>query len=294
MICGIYKITNKLNGKVYIGQSINIEDRWRRHRNATDDFAIHQAFRKYGLDNFQFEVIEECPCAQLDEREQYWIEYYNSKNNGYNMIDGGSNGAGLAKGFPIEQYSLNGEFIATYPSALQAAEILHLGHSQICACARGEISQTGGYQWKYKKDIDKIILPVTPLRNLQRSIIQYTLDGNPIREFASLAEAAAVTNISKSTISRVCNKKGHTAGGYRWGYKDEKLLIQKQYQSNKTRGRGKKKPIAKLDKETGEILETFESLTEASKKTGINLGNIVIAASANTKRTAGGFVWKYL
>ena len=70
MICGIYKITNELNGKCYIGQSIDIYTRWRSHRSKYvqqhyHNKALYRAFAKYGIDNFRFEIIERCkrkPC----------------------------------------------------------------------------------------------------------------------------------------------------------------------------------------------------------------------------------------
>lgn len=68
--CGIYKITNQINGKCYIGQSVNIERRWQEHKrfNSREQLAIiHQAFRKYGLENFSFEILEECSQEQLDD-----------------------------------------------------------------------------------------------------------------------------------------------------------------------------------------------------------------------------------
>lgn len=93
---GIYKITNLINGQSYIGQSINIEKRWAQERqsafNANDktyNYPISRAFRKYGLDNFQFEVLEECLQAQLNGREKYWIIQYDTFYNGYNQTLGG-------------------------------------------------------------------------------------------------------------------------------------------------------------------------------------------------------------
>lgn len=288
LICGIYKITNLVNGKVYIGQSINIAERWKKHLYAKDDFAIHQALRKYGVDNFKFEVIEECSRSDLDEREQYWIDFYDAKKSGYNMIDGGSNGAGFAKGLPIMQYSLDGEFIATYPSASQAAGQLGLDHSSICACARGETSQSGGFQWKYEEDSEHIISPISPAKNIQRPVIQYTLEGVQVRKFSSLAEAAQVTNLTKPALSKACQGKTHTCGGYRWRYEGEPLVIKKAHEQPL-----KRKSIEQVDKNTGEVVATFDSITEASQKTGINCGNIG-SVCTGARKTAGGFIWRYL
>lgn len=93
---GIYKITNKINGKAYIGQSINITVRWNEHylcsNNLTDknSSAIHFAISKYGIENFTFEVLALCAPEELDEAEMYFINYYKTKGeNGYNKTDGG-------------------------------------------------------------------------------------------------------------------------------------------------------------------------------------------------------------
>jgi len=78
MSCGIYKITNLINKKVYIGQSVNIESRWRDEKAASNclsdceyNSVRSRAFRKYGIENFSFEIIEECSKEQLNEREGY-------------------------------------------------------------------------------------------------------------------------------------------------------------------------------------------------------------------------------
>ncbi len=91
---GIYKITNKVNGKIYIGQSINIEQRWIDHKKRSKRYKtpLYEEIRKYGLDNFIFEVIEECSLELLNDKENFWIKYYNStdKNKGYNILKSGN------------------------------------------------------------------------------------------------------------------------------------------------------------------------------------------------------------
>lgn len=97
MISGIYKIENKLNGKIYIGKSVNILERFNAHkRNAFNtkspeyDKVLYKAFRKYGIENFDFEIIEEYIDKDfLNAREIYWIMYYNSQILGYNETPGG-------------------------------------------------------------------------------------------------------------------------------------------------------------------------------------------------------------
>lgn len=102
MACGIYKIENKINHKIYIGQSKDIALRWKHHEWEANNcnqvqynYTIHRAFRKYGLSNFDFTILEECKPEQLDEREQYYIQLYDSLYNGYNETTGGDKGPAL-------------------------------------------------------------------------------------------------------------------------------------------------------------------------------------------------------
>lgn len=99
MSMGIYKYENKLNGHIYIGLSRNIEKRYSQHlydarHKERSGTGIDIAIRKYGIENFTFEIIELCEESKLDEREKYWIDYYDSYNNGYNRTVGGGSLAG--------------------------------------------------------------------------------------------------------------------------------------------------------------------------------------------------------
>ena len=90
---GIYKFTNKINNKIYIGQSKNIENRYIRHlydAKRGSKTMLHQAIRKYGIENFSFDIIAECAIDELNYKEKYYIEYFNSiMPYGYNMQSGG-------------------------------------------------------------------------------------------------------------------------------------------------------------------------------------------------------------
>ena len=92
-MCGIYKIINKINNKIYVGQSVNIQKRWYQHlydANHRPMIGIDQAIKKYGAKNFQCELIEECSADELNDKEIYWIEKLNTfKGEGYNNSIGG-------------------------------------------------------------------------------------------------------------------------------------------------------------------------------------------------------------
>ena len=104
----IYKITNKVNGKSYIGQTIqNVKERFYQHcatkcSQAILNMVIHKAITKYGKSNFTIEVIEEVESANLNDRERYWIRYYDSYNNGYNSTEGGQDRIKLFKNLDTE------------------------------------------------------------------------------------------------------------------------------------------------------------------------------------------------
>lgn len=95
-ICGIYCITNLYNNKKYIGKSIDIIRRYREHcshyeHTRTPDKPLYRAMEKYGIEAFSLSIIEECNKEELNEKEKYWIQFYNSDNRekGYNIRPGG-------------------------------------------------------------------------------------------------------------------------------------------------------------------------------------------------------------
>jgi group I intron endonuclease len=95
-ICGIYMIKNMFNNKMYIGKSIDITRRWKKHKsdlnnNRHDNKHLQSAWNKYGQSAFKFSIVEECSEDNLNIREIYYIQLYNSCNDlyGYNMTFGG-------------------------------------------------------------------------------------------------------------------------------------------------------------------------------------------------------------
>ena len=92
---GIYKLTNLKNQKTYVGQAVNLSDRWKDHVKAglgidTPSNMLYAAMMEDGVENFTFEVIEECERSQLNDREKYYIAFYRSQEHGYNMSRGGA------------------------------------------------------------------------------------------------------------------------------------------------------------------------------------------------------------
>ena len=97
----IYKITNDINDKVYIGKTIRtLPIRWREHLSdykeiqETDNRPLYSSMLKYGVNHFTIYEVEECPDELLNEREKFWIAFYDSYENGYNATKGGDGGVG--------------------------------------------------------------------------------------------------------------------------------------------------------------------------------------------------------
>lgn len=90
---GIYKITNTKNGKSYIGQSVNVEMRLQQHKHSLEKSAKSWYFQAReesdNINDFTFEVLQECKLEELDELEEYWVDYYDSYSNGYNKTKDG-------------------------------------------------------------------------------------------------------------------------------------------------------------------------------------------------------------
>ena len=128
--CGIYVIKNKINNLVYIGQSVDIECRWYAHLRSAkclhhqdEDTRIHKAMRELGIHNFYYEVLEECPYEKLNEKEIFWIDFFDSYNNGYNMTLGGESNRGETNGRAILKQSDVEDIRMAYASHIPFREV---------------------------------------------------------------------------------------------------------------------------------------------------------------------------
>ena len=95
----IYKFLNNTNNKVYIGQTINEKNRYRDHKYCYSESLFHRAVKKYGFENFTYEVLEVLDVSELDKRERYWISYYQSNDleKVYNLTEGGDGSKGMKR-----------------------------------------------------------------------------------------------------------------------------------------------------------------------------------------------------
>lgn len=222
VVCGIYYIKNKINGSMYIGQSIDIYDRWDKHKARYDDCTIHRALAKYGIENFDFSIIEECSKNELDDREIYWIAYYDSFYNGYNETSGGKRPTHTCCDKPVEMYDLQGNYEKEFPSMSAAARELQCTTCMISAVIKGRRPTAKGHQFKLKGDDTVIISPFIKKKSgpIGKAVIQYDLKDNIIAEYISISEAARKTGLHQQNINGVCRGIKHTCGGYKWKYKE--------------------------------------------------------------------------
>lgn len=162
---GIYKFENKNNGKVYIGQSINIEKRYMEHFNAHTnpnykgyDTKFYRALRKHGFENFTFEIIEK-DIEDLNNREQYWVQQYNSYEAGYNSNLGGDRVTENNENHPnaklnnLQILEIKQCLLETRISQYELAEKYDLTQSEISQINTGhKWGNLGNYDYPIRKD----------------------------------------------------------------------------------------------------------------------------------------------
>ena len=169
---GIYAIVNLVNGKRYVGQTYDLHHRWIRHKsylknNTNHNRHLQAAWNKYGEENFKYEVLEKCDFDLLDEREIYWINYYDCLNNGYNFSEGGIGCKGykhteeeilkmrmIQNPEPVVQLDLEGNYLNTFISCGEAGA--HIGKKSVAGiklcCEKKKYRKAYGYIWVYEKD----------------------------------------------------------------------------------------------------------------------------------------------
>ena len=192
---GIYKITNLTNGKIYIGQAIYIERRLSEHKRGKglSTQLIDKAILKYGVENFSFEVIEECDAIELNDKEIYWIDYYNSYRRGYNLTSGGQ-GASNVK-IRLSAQDIEDIYFLLLDYELTQNEIakkFNVSYQTISDINRGKTRVLKGYTFplrpsniqhikseKLKQDIEK---NKTRKQSPRKKIIKYCACGKQIDE----------------------------------------------------------------------------------------------------------------
>ncbi|WP_410490557.1 NUMOD1 domain-containing DNA-binding protein [Bacillus tropicus] len=214
----LYKITNDINGKKYIGLTNDIERRWYEHRVSHKGSLIGRAIDKYGEDNFLFEVLgtfvskEEVSDAEIDAIKAY--KSHISTGLGYNVSLGGETGTYVQQK-PVWVYRTNGEFVAKYSSASECARKLGGDTSGISYCANGITSTWNGfcvfYHEQSKEWFTGRLFGSDAKREANRDRMKpvwvYTKDGLFIDKYNSVRECADRLGILISAVSQCVNQK---------------------------------------------------------------------------------------
>jgi len=241
---GIYCIINKINNKKYIGQSISVLERMEDHKrrlnlNQHYNIYLQRAWNKYGENNFLFDVLEFCEIEELNNKEKYYIEQFNTYDNsyGYNLTLGGD-GIGIRKeesiekqvntyiskyGIKIYQIDLNGDVIKEWDNISEAARFYNVDVTSIHKCLVKKAKTCKGYIWIYKDDYCNFDIEFYINKFYKRPIIQLNNDYKFIKSWNSIKEAAYFysNKSNSSSISGCLKKRQQTAHGFRWMYEEE-------------------------------------------------------------------------
>lgn len=235
---------------VYIGSSIDVERRWRQHKEASINEKDHRynyplmiAFREFGIANFTFEVIDTLPTWEaMIEAEHNWIMKENCViPNGYNQTDKTDSpmfDPMVAKkmsdtkrkkyGKRVCEIDSANNIIAIWNSLAEAGEITGLNRFKISSVCNGTRLTTGNRVFRFLDEKNQIIEPKVKVNQIQsnritktsRKVGAYDKDNNLIQEFDSLQLAAQFCGGNSSTISAVCRGKRKTHKNYIWRYLD--------------------------------------------------------------------------
>lgn len=293
----VYKTTNLINGKIYVGvhrtnpdifdgyigcgvQSKNQKNRCKK--------GFPAAVIKYGYENFKRETLFIFEDSEIGEKLAYEkeaeivnIDFVKDKNT-YNLVTGGKCSLiefGVNQpAKKICQYTIEGIFIRYWNSITEAEKALNLNN--ISQCCSGRVKYCGDFQWRYIEDYKE---QLNPVKRKEKSVYQFDMQGNLIKSWKSMTEASkqfTKSESARSAIHNCCNKKVNQAFGYVWSY------------INKFEYKPKNITAIARYNDGGEFLESYTSITEASKELKISTENICAAISGKQKH-CGGYRWRY-
>lgn len=243
------------------------------------------AFRKYGKENFKRITLREFPYTEEGMKAAYYMEskivnekWVKSKMT-YNITLGGRYTIYETLKKEISQYTIEGKFIRTWASIIEAEETL--GLTAINQCINGRSKYCGDFQWRLYTNEDDIEAVVAK----EKTVYQFDLQGNLLRVWKSASEASREfnnSNAARAAIHNVCNNITRQAYGYYWSFK-----CKFDFRADK-----RNTAVAKYN-DNGEFLESYSSLTEAAEANNIKSAKYIQAALAGRQKRCGGFRWRY-
>lgn len=289
----VYKTTNLINGKIYVGVHRTNPDifdgyigcgvsRYDRKKNSLKGFP--RAVAKYGYENFKRETLKVFPDSEQGMKDAYALEEkivdkdFIKRKDTYNLTIGGKFCAYHVLRKEIAQYTIDGTFIRTWESITEAEQTL--GISNISQALIGVSRYAGDFQWKYYKGDNSDIEATT---TKEKTVYQFDMQGNLLKTWKSASEASRQFENDYSArvaINNCCRKVTHQAYGYYWSFK-----CKFEYKPKGT-------AVAKYN-DQGEFLESYSSIKEAADKNGIKTPANINAAISGRQKRCGGFRWRY-
>lgn len=304
----IYITTNHINGKKYIGQKkYDDNGRWKNYLGS--GLNLSRAIKKYGKENFTREIIEECDSKELlNNREIYWIEYYNATQSKdfYNIAKGG-NGGDTIKGFSTKRLNKLKELHSQkliehhknrqedFNSILTKDIVINniiprLKNNEFNTDIAKDLNVSPGtiddirHHKTWKKYTNGIVFDDISNRKrgrVPRQVVQYSLNGIKLETYCSAIEAGNKLNINPRTIMDVCSGNKKQYHGYIWRYDDESF--EKYDITNHACVK-----VDKYSKKDGQYICTYDSINEANDS--INSGDVRSVLNGQSK-SAGGYFW---
>lgn len=264
---GIYKITNQTNKKAYVGQSIDIERRKQEHLYyGSNKSAIDKAIKKYGINNFSFENLEQCSQEELDELERYWIAFYDSYVKGYNLTLGG-------QGTPKYKVA---DVLAIFNKTQNLSQT-----ARECGCSIGTVRRiVHGEGINFHEQSD-----AKPVEAIDPKTLQV------IKRYTSIKDAASSMNVHPNAISATINGKQKSSCGYYW-----RLVGDETELDCSSEPKLQKTSVCQINPINGDIIATYESASAAAEVLGKdrkNGGSQITAVCKGRRKSAWGFLWCY-
>ena len=225
---GIYKLTNLINNKIYIGSTNNIKARKSKHKNRKTNTLISKAIFKYGWNNFLFEILEYCDNEKLIERENYYFDKYKPfpENNGYNLLKTADGNGWLGHNHTDESKKLMSEKkkgVIPWNKGKKGVQITSdETRKKMSENRKGE--KNSFYGKKHSKETIEILSNKGKNREsfTNKKVIQIDKKtGEEIKIWNSISDASEFITGNKkngSTISKVCRGKSKSTLGYIWKY----------------------------------------------------------------------------
>lgn len=295
----VYKHTNKINGKVYIGITrTSVELRWRRDGSGYKKcIKFYNAIKKYGWNNFRHEILytglskEEACTLEIE-----LISKYKKENNSYN-ISGGGEGSGLVAEETKRKLSqYRGEkasMFGKHPSKETIEKRIETRRKR--GGYSSDTSHLAIYRLRKGKDSPMYgrAPSINTLKALRKAVLQFSLDGKYIKEFSSIKEAAIECKISSSAIHNSIVGKTIKAGAFIWRFKRDLEGI--DYTSNEyrvvTRVNKVKKKIARIN--NTEVI-IYSSITEAASRNNISRDKLCSYLLGRSHIKPNNYDWKYI